>query len=183
MATIKIDGQLELKTYEIDDFQALFDSINSSRQHLGQWLSWVAKTTRAEHSLEFIQQAQHQLHTQQALAMGIFLNGTIVGGVGMHDWSHDTKRAQIGYWICKEHEGKGLVTRSLQGLINYLFGITGLNKIEIHYVPANRRSALVAERLGFRLEGVIRQSTMRNGVAEDIVVTGLLKNEWKSMAL
>jgi len=71
------------------------------------------------------------------------------------------------------------VTRSLEHFIEYLFVITGLNKIEIHYVPANKRSAEVAKRLGFRLEGVIRQSTMRNGMPEDTVVTGLLKNEWK----
>lgn len=179
---IKIDDQLLLRPYETDDFRQLFDAINNSRQHLGSWLHWVASTTRQEHSLEFIQQAQHQLYTQEALALGIFYDGNIIGGVGMHDWTHPTKRAQIGYWLVKEYEGKGIITRSLQAFIDYLFSVTGLNKIEIHYVAANKRSGKVAERLGFRLEGVIRQSTLRNGVPEDTIVAGLLRSEWKTPA-
>ncbi len=131
--------------------------------------------------MEFIQQSQHQLHVQEALALGVFYDDIIIGGIGMHDWSHDTGRAQIGYWICKEYEGKGIIMRSLEGFIEYLFTITGLNKIEIHYVPANIRSAEVARKLGFRIEGIIRQSTIRNGMPEDIVVTGLLKSEWKNI--
>lgn len=180
MATILLDQHLQLRPYELDDFQALFDAINNSRQHLGPWLNWVANTTRAEHSLEFIQQAQHQRHTLEALALGIFYDNMVIGGVGMHDWRHDTGRAQVGYWITKEFEGRGIIARSLEGLIDYLFRVTGLNKIEIHYVPANIRSAHVAEKLGFRLEGIIRHSTMRNGMPEDTIVTGLLRNEWKT---
>ena len=179
MATIQIDEHLLLRNYEIDDFQQLFDAINGSRQHLGAWLNWVGKTTRAEHSLEFIQESHRKLLDQELLALGIFYDGVIIGGVGMHDWSHDTRRAQIGYWISKEYEGRGIITRSLRAFITYLFGQIGLNKIEIHYVTANKRSAKVAERLGFRVEGVIRQSTIRNGMPDDLVVTGLLKSEWE----
>ena len=177
---IIIDDQLLLRTYEIDDFNDLYAAINNSRRHLGPWLAWVAATTRPEHSLEFIQRSHHQIHVQEALVMGIFYNGTIIGGLGMHDWSHDTRRAQIGYWLCKEYEGKGIIGRSLKGFIGHLFSVAGLNKLEIHYVPANKRSAAVAQRLGFRLEGIIRQSVQRNGMTEDMVVTGLLKQEWKT---
>ncbi len=182
MATIRIDEHLLLRTYEIDDFQQLFDAINNSRQHLGPWLGWVARTTRAEHSFEFIQQAQQKVHAQEALSLGIFHEDVIIGGVGMHDWAHDTRRAQIGYWLCKDYEGQGIVTRALEAFIGYLFGQIGLNKIEIHYVTANKRSAKVAERLGFRLEGIIRQSTLRNGMPDDLAITGLLRNEWENAA-
>jgi ribosomal-protein-serine acetyltransferase len=181
LATISIDEHLVLRPYEIDDFQQLFDVINGSRQHLGPWLNWVARTTRAEHSMEFIQQAQHQRHFQEALALGIYYDDAIVGGIGMHDWSHDTGRAQIGYWISREFEGKGIISRAVEGFITYLFNVSGLNKIEIHYVAANKKSAEVARKAGFRLEGIIRQSTMRNGMPEDLVITGLLKAEWKSL--
>ena len=52
-----------------------------------------------------------------------------------------------------------------------------MNKIEIHFVRTNERSAKIAERLGFKIEGIIRQSTIRNGMPEDVVVAGLLKSE------
>lgn len=167
----------------MEDFQQLFDAINSSRRHLAPWLNWVNKTTKPEHSLQFIQRSHDQLHDQEALALGIFFNDQVIGGIGMHEWNRDTKRAQVGYWITKEYEGRGIVMKCLIPFLEYLFETTGLNKVEIHYVSSNKRSAKVAIRLGFRLEGVIRQSAMRNGIAEDLVVTGLLRSEWNATEL
>jgi len=179
LATIPIDDHILLRTYTPEDAAPLFAAIDRERQHIGPWLDWVARTTKPEHSAAFIKQAQTQLHDQEALVLGIFYDGTLIGGTGMHNWQQDTKRAQVGYWISREYEGKGIVTRSLAGLLDHLFTHAGLNKIEIHYIPANKRSGRVAERLGFRIEGVLRKSVMSNGAPEDLIVTGLLRNEWR----
>lgn len=178
LASIAIDNNLLLRSYEVGDFQSLFDAVNSSRRHLAPWLNWVGKTMKPEHSLQFIQQSQDQMHSQEALALGIFLNDQVIGGVGMHNWNHDTKNAQIGYWISGDYQGKGIIVRSLVPFVDYLFAKTGLNKLEIHYVTANKRSANVAKRLGFVLEGVLRQAAVRNGIPEDLAITGMLKKEW-----
>lgn len=182
MAIITIDEHIELRTFEPEDAESLFHVVNKSRHHLNPWLSWVSTTTKPEHSLEFIQNMRMQLHNQEALALGIFYNGNIIGSVGMHNKDHATNRADLGYWIDAEYEGKGIVTRAVKALIGYLFTKVGLNKIEIRYITANKRSATVAERLGFRIEGIIRKSFMSNGNAEDLVVTGLLRQEWKPEA-
>jgi ribosomal-protein-serine acetyltransferase len=148
---------------------------------LHKWLDWVDKTTKQEHSLQFIQQSLNQLHTQEGLALGIFLNDSLIGGIGMHHWDQLAKTAQVGYWISREYEGKGIINRCLVKFIDFLFKKIGLNKIEIHFVPSNTRSAKVASRLGFKVEGIIRQSVVRNGMPEDLVITGLLKSEWTSV--
>ncbi len=166
-----------LRSYEVGDAQELFDLVNESRRHLHPWLDWVVNTTKPEHSLQFIQQSQHKTYEQEALDLAIVHNNKIIGGIGVHHWEQDTKRAQIGYWISAAYEGKGLMNKSLSGFVNFLFDKIALNKIEIHFVRANERSAKIAARLGFKIEGIIRQSTMRNGMPEDVVVAGLLKNE------
>ena len=102
--------------------------------------------------------------------------------MGMHKWEPDIKRAQIGYWITAPYEGRGIISKALNKFIAYLFEQLPLNKIEIHFVAANKRSAGVAAKLGFTIEGVIRQSFVRNGITEDLVVLGLLKSEWKIQA-
>ncbi len=180
MATINIDEQLLLRTWQTEDAEALFEAIHKDRQHLSPWLAWVATTTRPEHTLEFIKTSQAQIRDQEALPLGIFNNGNIIGSTGMHNWCRDTNRAQIGYWIDREHEGKGIVTRSLTALINYLFGNVGLNKVEIHFIKTNVRSARLAARLGFQTEGIIRNSVLNNGMAEDLIITGMLRNEWQA---
>ncbi|GAA4466827.1 GNAT family protein [Nemorincola caseinilytica] len=180
MTSITVDDNLLLRSYTPDDAGALFAAIDSQRQHLSPWLGWVAATTKPEHSTEFIQRSQMQMRDQEALPLGIFYNGAIIGGTGMYNWQHDIKRAQVGYWIGREHEGRGIVTRSLAALLDHLFTRAGLNKVEIHYIPTNKRSGRVAERLGFRIEGIIRKGVMNNGAPEDLVVTGLLKHEWRN---
>lgn len=182
MVSIIIDNNILLRTYQADDAQELFNAVGNSRKHLHPWLDWVDKTTKVEHSMQFIKQSLHQLHTQEALALGIFYNDRIIGGIGMHHWEQQTKRAQIGYWISQEYEGRGIINKCLQRFVDFLFEKIGLNKIEIHFVPANKRSARVAERIGARIEGLIRQSVIRNGALEDIVIAGLLKTEWKPLS-
>jgi len=178
LVTLPVNDSIVLRSYQPADAGALFDAVNANRAHLASWLSWVGHTTRQDHSLQFIHQSVHDAHVQTALALGIFENGSIIGGIGMHGWNHEVKKAQLGYWIIRSHEGKGIITDSLRCFVQFLFEKTGLNKVEIHFSPANKRSARVAERLGFRVEGILRQSILRNGLPDDVVVTGLLRSEW-----
>jgi len=47
-------------------------------------------------------------------------------------------------------------------------------------MPSNKRSAAIAARLGFKVEGIIRQSYYMNGRLDDLVITGLLRSEWNN---
>lgn len=178
MVSITVNNDILLRSWLPHDAGALFVAVNNSRQHLSPWLNWVQQTTKPEHSLQFIKSSQQALDNQESLALGIFFDGEVIGGVGMHQWNHLVKKAQIGYWISKEFEGKGIVNASLKVFIHFLFEKTGLNKIEIHFSPGNKRSARVAEHLGAKIEGVIRESAVRNGTIEDVIITGILKSEW-----
>ena len=177
MVSINIDDNILLRSFEVGDAQELFDTINTSRRHLHPWLEWVDKTVKPEHSLEFIQRSQQKAHNQEGLDLCIVCDNKIIGGIGLHHWEQQLKRAEIGYWISEGHEGKGIMSKSLSGFVGFLFDKLGLNKIEIHFVSANDRSARIAKRLGFKIEGIIRQSVLRNGMPEDVVVAGLLKSE------
>ncbi|RYD55315.1 MAG: N-acetyltransferase [Sphingobacteriales bacterium] len=179
MVSILIDDNLLLRSFQPDDATELFRAVDESRTHLRPWLRWVDATTKQEHIQQFIHRTLQQLHNQEALELGLVHNRRIIGGIGMHEWDHMLKKAQLGYWVRKEYEGQGVVNRALVRFIDFLFAKPGLNKIEIHFMPTNTRSAAVANRLGFKIEGVIRQSYFFNGRLEDLVITGLLKDEWK----
>ena len=181
MVSILIDDELLLRSFEPEDAQELFRAIDASRTHLRPWLPWVDMSTKPEHTLEFIQRSKAQQHQQEAIALGIIYNRSIIGGIGMHNHDRVLKKAQLGYWIAKEYEGKGIMQKSLDAFLDFLFGKLALNKVEIHFMTGNRRSAHVAERAGFKVEGIIRQSYLMNGAYHDVVVTGLLKNEWPGL--
>ncbi len=181
MVSILIDNDILLRTYQLEDASNLFAAIDLSRKHLRAWLNWVDNTTKPEHTVQFLQQSIQQLNNQEGLALGIFYKQRIIGGIGMHHWDHNLKKAQLGYWISKEFEGKGIIHNCLKRFIDFLFDKVQLNKVEIHFIKQNDRSAHVAQNLGCQTEGIIRESFWHNGKLEDIIITGLLRNEWKAM--
>lgn len=181
MVSILIDDNLLLRTLQPDDAEELFKAVDASREHLRPWLPWVDMTRKPEHSLQFIQQSRTRQQNQEGITLGIIYNQKIIGSVGMHDWDHNLKKAQLGYWIAKDYEGKGIVNAGLKSFIDFLFNKAGLNKVEIQFIVANKKSAAVAERIGFKVEGIIRQNFIQNGTYHDLVITGLLKEEWPGL--
>jgi len=183
VTSILIDDDLLLRSLKPDDAAELFHCVDHNRAHIRTWLNWVDSTTRVEHSLQFIQMSIGWQAQEQGMALGIFAlpERKLIGCIGMHNWNAEQKRAQIGYWIGSDYEGKGLMFRSAVRFVDFLFQRLGLNKVEIHIVPSNTRSLELAKRLGARIEGRIRQCHLSNGKLEDIIITGILREEWMSL--
>ncbi len=179
--TIHVEEHLLLRTYQPYDAQELFACVDKNRAHLREFLPWVNMTLKPEHSLNFIQNMLVRETAQQGIAMGIFLDEMLIGGIGMHEWDHMLRKVQIGYWLAKDAEGKGYMLHSARAFISFLFDRLVLNKIEIHFIPYNTRSSELTKKLGAKVEGVLRDSVLFNGALEDVVVTGILKKEWSSV--
>lgn len=178
MVTIPVNEHLLLRTFKNEDAPELFAVVDADRAHLRPWLSWIDATTKEEHTRAFIEEGLAMLHHQRGLATGIFLQEKIIGGIGLYQWDHQLKKASLGYWIRKEYEGKGLLSQCLKHFIDFIFTTLGLNKIEIHFIPSNKRSAAIAEKLNAKIEGVLRESYLIHGKLEDMVIAGILKREW-----
>lgn len=179
MFSLAVSEEIILRNYQGEDAPVLFNVIDTNRQHLRPWLVWVDGTLKEEHSLEYIRAARQEQYDQKSMALGIFKSGKLIGGMGMHQWDHRLKKAQIGYWLIREEEGKGTLTRCATTMLEYLFDQLQLNKVELHHLPGNVRSAAVAHRLHFTIEGILRDSFLMNGKLNDLVINGLLKREWK----
>lgn len=91
-----------------------------------------------------------------------------MGSIGYLYLDHENKKTEIGYWLGKEYEGKGFITKAAKILINYAFEELGLNKIEIGAASDNIKSRAIPEKLGFKLEGELRDYEYINGRYIDI---------------
>lgn len=172
-----------LRTYLEEDAAEHYQLVRENRNHLRPWLRWVDAHTKEAHSLDYIRYTHAQQDTQQALMLGIFETEKLIGEVGMHLWEQELKKAQIGYWIAATHQGKGILNACLSRFFQYIFDHLGMNKLEVRFVPSNIRSAQLAERMGCKIEGVLRDSYFVNGRLENLVVTGILKKEWMNTAI
>ncbi|WP_053217116.1 GNAT family N-acetyltransferase [Virgibacillus senegalensis] len=178
MFTYQVDEEIQLKLMELSDAEELFELTNSSRDYLREFLRWVDGTTAAEDTKAFIQSGLQRFAENKSLTTAILFHGEIAGVIGFHEINWHNKSASIGYWLGENHQGKGIMTRSVKALASYGFDRLDLNRIEIRAAAENGKSRAIPEKLGFVKEGRIRQAEWLNDRFVDHVIYGMLASEW-----
>jgi len=168
-----------LRLLEERHASAVFRVVDRERPFLRQWLPWVDSTTALEHTRDFIRTSLEHFAAEEGLTTGIWCGDEFAGTVGTHKISWPNRNVEIGYWIASKFQGRGIVTSACRALIEHAFQDWDLNRVEIRCASTNTKSCSVAQRLGFRLEGVLREAQLVDARFVDLNVYGLLAREWK----
>jgi ribosomal-protein-serine acetyltransferase len=176
---ININEKLSLKLCHREDAEAIFLLSDNNREHLRTWLPWVDITLSSDDTKKYLEGELEKFEKKTGADFGIWYEGSWIGRAGFHTITMKHEWAEIGYWITKDHEGKGIMTECVQTLINYGFNDLNLHRIQIRCDARNMRSKAIPERLGFKLEGVIRENRKSEDGFFDSLTFGLLRNEWK----
>ena len=179
MFSAQVEEGLELRLLELRHAETLFNLIDQNREHLGYWFPWVEKTKEVEDSKAFIRGGLEQFAQGNGFHTGIWVDGKLAGTLGLHYISQQSRSTEIGYWLSAEYEGRGIITKVCAYLCAYLFNELDLNRIEIDCAETNSRSRRVPERLGFTLEGKLRQINPTQDGLVDELIYGLLASEWQ----
>ena len=86
--------------------------------------------------------------------------------------------AEIGYLLSREAQGQGIAYEAISGLIDRLFE-EGHRRLFADTDPDNSRSIALLGRLGFTLEGRLRNEWHTHIGVRDSLIFGLLPGEWK----
>ena len=183
MFSYKIDDETEIRLFAEQHADRLFALVDENRDYLREWLPWVDGTKTAEDTRNFIRISLEQFAANGGFAAGLWYRGELAGTIGFHKIDWPNQKAEIGYWISAGFQGKGIVTRAARALVDYTFNELGLNRMEIRCAEGNKKSRAIAERLGFHQEGTLRQSLLLNDHYVDMVIYGMLKEEWGSRAV
>jgi len=105
------------------------------------------------------------------------VNRAIVGSVSLFLYMRHNK-ADLGYWIAPKEWGKGYATEACEVVVGYGFEAIKLHKIEANHLARNPASGKVLEKLGFQVEGLQRESYLKDGVHEDLKLYGFLQREF-----
>jgi ribosomal-protein-serine acetyltransferase len=178
MTEFRIDENIRLRSFQAGDAAELFAAVEKNYGHLRPFLHWVDPGYSLESARQFIAHAEKEAAGNESRSFGIFFRGKLVGSIGFVNFNWPNRRAEIGYWIDKDFEGRGIIVRSCRALIEYAFDELDMNRIEIRCATENARSRAVSERLGFTLEGVLREAEWRHTRFFDMAVYGLLKEDW-----
>lgn len=181
--TLPIDDDLVLRQLSESDASPLFAVIDKNRTFLRQWLPWLDTSNSPEDTLFFIRTALEQFANNDGFAAGIHYKNVVVGTIGFHkvDWLN--RSVEIGYWLAEDYQGKGIVTKSCKAFMDHAFGEWHLHRVQIRCAVGNSKSCRIPERLGFVREGVQREAEFLYDHYVDLVVYGMLENEWKQKRL
>ena len=118
-------------------------------------------TPSVDDTREFCELAAREFVSREGFAFLVFNRETneILGSAGLVRPEWTVPRMELGFWICESHEGRGLVTEAVSGLIDYAFDHFSVARLEIRADDANVLSCQLPERLGFPLEGILRNDT------------------------
>jgi RimJ/RimL family protein N-acetyltransferase len=89
----------------------------------------------------------------------------------------DSGRVELGCWLLAEGQGRGLATRAFRLASRWALNQPGVARLEILTSPEHTAAQRLAERSGFRREGVLRSYHVVDGRREDAVFFSLLPGE------
>ena len=122
---------------------------------------------------------QNEIRDQNGMRWGIVLkeSGKLIGTCGFHAISDYHKRIETGYDLNRHYWGKGFMSEALSLIIDHAYTVSDVNRIEAFVETPNTASRALLEKLGFKLEGLLREHEMCRGNLIDIQILSLLRKD------
>ena len=179
MKVIEIDEHLKLQQMGLEDAERMFERVEHNRAELREWMGWVDGSKSPADTKAFIQGTIDQAAAGKGYQMLILWDEEMVGVCGQHQVNLLNHCVSMGYWLCKDYQGRGIMTRACEVMVRMAFEEQGLHRLELRAGIENYKSRAVAERLGFTYEGVCREGEFLYDRYADLMVYSLLKHEWE----
>ncbi len=135
-----------------------------ARDFVNQFLQWQQEVPRLKYQWAVVLRRQDRL----------------IGNCGIRKTEPDACEAEIGCELAAEHWGRGYPNELGPLLLRFGFEELNLHRIYAHCLVDNRSAVALAERLGMRLEGCLRENACIAGRWCDTLVYVILKQEWDS---
>lgn len=174
----QIDEDIKLSLSIPQYAEELYDLTDRNRDFLKQWLPWLDTVKEPLDTKKFLEHQLVRFQRGEALHVTIFYRDKIAGVLGYNCLDRDNHIGHLGYWLGREFNGKGIMTKSVWDLIRAGFEYYALERIDVRCAVENNRSRAIPQRLGFQQEGIIRQAEKLSDRYVDHVVYGLLRSEF-----
>ena len=102
----------------------------------------------------------------------------LLGSCGVFNWSKEWKKCMLGYELGIAAQGNGYMHEALNAIVPWAFEHMELHRIEALIHPDNLASLKLAQRLGFQIEGTLREVAFWNDAHHDMVQLGLLRRDF-----
>jgi len=172
-----ITERLVLREFVEDDWQAVL-AYQSDPLYL-RYYSWTGRTPEAVQQFVgmFIDNQRQQPRIKFQLAVVLKSSRQLIGNCGIRMDKAGAHEADIGYELSPQHWRQGYATEAARRMLEFGFSELHVHRIWSWCLAENTASAHVLEKLGMRLEGLLRDKEFFKGRYWDALVYGMLEQE------
>lgn len=105
-------------------------------------------------------------------------SGETIGGASLYNIRWFNRNAYVSIFVDIDKQGRGYGKAILRSILKFAFEIMNLERITAEIYEYNEHSIKLFESSGFVVEGRLRKAKYMDGKYWDIIVYGLLKDEY-----
>ncbi|GET46677.1 GNAT family N-acetyltransferase [Capnocytophaga felis] len=173
------DEKIYLELVKLSDAETIFNTINTQREYLGEWLPFVQYIKEVTDEENFLKSALETMEQTKEYVFCIRKEGNFVGLISFIKTDKLNQKTEIGYWISETYQKQGIVTKATKRMCEFAFTEMGMNRVQIRCATENIASKSIPKRLNFVFEGIERQGErVSENVFRDLEVYSKLKEEF-----
>jgi ribosomal-protein-serine acetyltransferase len=182
MLSLDLGGGGELRSLEpwqAEEFLAHMDNV---RDYLRPHISLPEKVKDLDDARKLLQRFADMQASDSGRIYGIWVDGTLRGGVMFRHFDPVGGTCEIGVWLAPEAQGRGLMTTAVRKMIDWAILVRGIGRVEWLATTDNERSIAVAKRVGMSYEGIKRSDYILNGERRDSAVYSFTIDDWAAIS-
>jgi [ribosomal protein S5]-alanine N-acetyltransferase len=172
------DGVI-LRAPQASDYSEWAELRERSRDFLTPWEpTWPPDDLSRSAFRRRLRRYAEDLRTDQSYAFLVFrsIDNTLVGGLTLANIRRGVAQAtSLGYWMGQPYIRQGFMTAAVRAVLPFAFTTLRLHRVEAACIPTNAASIRLLENTGFVREGYARDYLCINGIWQDHLLYGRLK--------
>lgn len=174
----KVDENISLIKPELDLAPEMFKLVNSNRDFLNRYITFAQNKNTENQVSHFLREIISFNIGGQKFNMLVKYKDKLAGLIGLHRIYPADARAEIGYWMGEEFQGKGIMSKSIPVFLRYAFEGRAINRVELITLTSHHRNIKMVEKLGFIKEGTMKERYFMHDTFQDAVSYRMLKQEF-----
>lgn len=140
---------IRLTLLNLDNANDFYNLVDKNRDFLSPWFLWVNKCISLQSVLSYLSNYTKNYQNGTCIKFAIYHKEKMIGVISLNELNHTESTASIGYWVDKQFQGRGIITKSCVIMISSAFNMLNFKHIFLYCAVNNYKSSAIPLRLGF----------------------------------
>jgi RimJ/RimL family protein N-acetyltransferase len=169
--TLCADG-LTLRPWDTRDVGALVEAYRDPEIR-----RWHVRSMDEAEALRWVAERAARWTAETGVDWAVVDGGSALARIGFRELDLREGRAEAAYWVLPQARGGGVAVRALRAGSAWMLTEAGFHRLELMHSPGNDASCRVADRAGYRFEGIRRAQVLHTDGWHDMHLHARLETD------